>query len=159
MVNQGRELDTMEQRKEYYMRLALAEARKCSETGDVPVGCVIVQKDRVIATGRNRREERQDPLAHAELEALAVASQVLGRWRLEDCHLYVTLEPCAMCTGGIINSKINSLYYGAWEEKTGCCGSVVNLFMEGLGQGTKVYGGILEEECRGLLQEFFRKLR
>ncbi len=144
---------------EYFMSLALAEGKKCLATGDVPVGCVIVAEGKVIATGRNRREAHKDPLAHAELEAIAQASAHLGTWRLSQCHLYVSLEPCAMCTGGIINSKIYALYYGAREPKSGCCGSVVDLFWEGLGHKPKVYGGILAQESQALLGAFFQKLR
>lgn len=148
----------LEEAKEF-MKLALEEARLAGESGDVPVGCVVVRENQVIGRGRNRREANNDPLAHAELEAIAQASRHLGRWRLEDCRLYVTLEPCPMCTGGIINSRIYSLYYGAAEEQTGCCGSRINLFEEGFGHRPRVYGGILEEECRGLLQGFFQGLR
>ncbi len=142
-----------------FMAEALAEARGCLATGDVPVGCVIVRAGEIIARGRNRREEKNSPLAHAELEAISSASAILGRWRLADCQLYVTLEPCPMCTGSIIMSKIYSVYYGATEEKTGCCGSVLNLFEENLGHKPRVYGGILAEECGGILTEFFQKLR
>lgn len=142
-----------------FMCLALEEGRLAGQAGDVPVGCVIVQNGKVIARGRNRREVNQDPLAHAELEAIAQASKVLGRWRLEDCQLYVTLEPCPMCTGGIINSRINSVYYGAPEGLTGCCGSVLNLFEEGFGHRPRVYGGVLGEECGILMKEFFQNLR
>lgn len=152
-------LEQLREQREEMMWLAIAEGKKSLATGDVPVGCVIVQENQVIARGHNQREALQNPLAHAELLALAQASQVLGRWRLGDCQLYVTLEPCSMCTGGIINSKINSVYYGAREEKTGCCGSVVNLCQEGLGHQPKIYGGILQQPCQDLLQEFFQKLR
>ncbi len=144
---------------EAYMKLALAEGKAALETGDVPVGCVVVREGCVIGRGRNRREAGQDPLAHAELEAIAQASQKLGRWRLEDCQLYVTLEPCPMCAGGIINSRIQAVYYGAAEGKTGCCGSVLNLFEEGFGHRPRVYGGVLQAECQELLQAFFQVLR
>ncbi len=145
--------------REYFMSLALAEAEAAMKQGDVPVGCVIVQEGKVLATGRNRREETQNPLAHAECEALQEASRLLGRWRLADCQLYVTLEPCAMCSGAIVNSKIEAIYYGASEEKTGCCGSVLNLFEEGLGHRPRIYGGILKEEAQALLRYFFQDKR
>lgn len=148
----------LEQEKEF-MKLAIAEGNKATDHGDVPVGCVIVRNNQVIATGRNRRELNSDPLAHAELEAISMASEALGRWRLDDCQLYVTLEPCPMCAGGIINSRIYSVYYGAAEEKSGCCGSVLNLFEEGFGHRPRIYGGILAEECKGMLQDFFQNLR
>ncbi len=141
------------------MKLALEEAKQAEKTGDVPVGCVIVCQGTVIASGRNGREAKQQATAHAEVEAITKACETLGRWRLDDCDLYVTLEPCAMCTGSIINSRINSLYYGAREEKTGCCGSVTDLFWENLGHKPKVYSGLLAEESRILLKKFFQSRR
>lgn len=144
---------------EHYMREALTLAKEAEATADVPVGCVIVCDETIVGRGRNRREEKQSAIAHAEVEAITEACNSLGRWRLDDCKLYVTLEPCVMCSGSIINSKINSVYYGASEPKTGCCGSVLNLFQENLGHKPKIYGGILEKECLSLLKEFFQKLR
>lgn len=143
-----------------YMSLALSLAREALQTGDVPVGCVIVQPDgSVLGRGRNRREERGDALAHAELEAIRQACQALGTWRLDKATLYVTLEPCAMCAGAIINARIKELYFGAREGKSGCCGSILNLFCEPFNHHPRVYGGLLEEECRALLEDFFRALR
>ena len=142
------------------MREALALAGQCLETGDVPVGCVVVGPDgAIIGRGRNRREENQDAAAHAEMEAIREACQALGSWRLTGCALYVTLEPCPMCAGAILNSRISEVWYGAKEEKTGCCGSVLNLFAEGFPYKAAVRGGLLEEESKELLQEFFRRRR
>ena len=115
---------------EQYMRRALELAMEAQAEGDVPVGCVIVQDGEIVGEGRNRREERGDATAHAELEAIRDACARTGSWRLHGCTLYVTLEPCPMCAGGIINARIDRIYYGAGDEKAGCCGSVLNLFEE-----------------------------
>lgn len=144
---------------EEYMKEALYLAREAGEADDVPVGCVIVRDGEIIARGRNRREEDRNALAHAELEAIKDACQVLGGWRLSGCRLYVTLEPCPMCAGGIISARIPEVYYGAKDSGIGACGSVLNLFEEGFRHRPKLVGGILEEECKGVLSEFFRKLR
>lgn len=145
--------------REYYMRQALELARGCADSGDVPVGCVIVRDGAVVGTGRNRREERGDALAHAECEAIRAACETLGGWNLHRCDLYVTLEPCPMCAGAIVNSRIRAVYYGARDEKAGCCGSVLNLFMESFPHRPKIYPGVLETDCTALLQDFFRDLR
>lgn len=145
---------------EDYMRLALEEARACFAQGDVPVGCVVVSPSgEVIGRGRNRREADGLATAHAEVEAINMACRALGRWRLEGCTLYVTLEPCPMCAGAIINARIAQVRYGAREDKSGCCGSVLNLFEERFNHHPRIYGGLLEGECRGLLEEFFSHLR
>ena len=142
------------------MRRALALAREAAEAGDVPVGCVVTGPDgAVLGEGRNRREEAGNAVAHAEVEAIAAACRRLGSWRLEGCTLYVTLEPCPMCAGAIINARIAAVRYGAREPNSGCCASVLNLFEEGFGHRPRIYGGLLEEECRGVLEEFFRTLR
>lgn len=141
------------------MTRALGLAAKAAEQGDVPVGCVIVREGEIIGEGRNRREHRGDATAHAEIEAIRQASEKLGSWRLSGCTLYVTLEPCPMCSGAIINSRIDIVRFGAKEEKMGCCGSVLNLFEEKFNHKPKIYGGLLETECREILQEFFEKLR
>lgn len=145
--------------REFYMRQALELAREAALAGEVPVGCVIVRGDEIVGRGRNRREERQAAASHAEMEAIAQANRALGSWRLEDCELYVTLEPCPMCAGAIINARISELYFGARESKSGCCGSILNLFCEPFNHHPRVYGGLLEAECRGLLEEFFQNLR
>ena len=143
-----------------YMRLALALAREAAEPGEVPVGCVIAGPDgAVIGRGRNRREESGDATAHAELEAIREACAARGNWRLDDCTLYVTLEPCPMCTGAIINARIPTLVFGAREALSGSCGSVIDLFSERYGHHPAVYAGVLREDCAALLREFFRNKR
>ena len=144
---------------EQYMRRALELAMEAQAEGDVPVGCVIVQDGEIVGEGRNRREERGDATAHAELEAIRDACARTGSWRLHGCTLYVTLEPCPMCAGGIINARIDRIYYGAGDEKAGCCGSVLNLFEERFNHRPRIYGGLLAEESSALLREFFQKRR
>ena len=144
---------------ESYMRMALELAAQAEGDGDVPVGCVIVKDGQVIGRGRNRREERGDATAHAEVEAIRDACARTGSWRLTDCTLYVTLEPCPMCAGAIINSRIHTLRYGTRDDKAGCCGSVLNLFEERFNHHPRIYQGPLKEECEGQLQDFFRGLR
>lgn len=146
--------------REHYMLEALALAREAAAAGEVPVGCVVIGPDgSVIGRGRNRREESADATAHAEVEAIRQACAALGTWRLEGCSLYVTLEPCPMCTGAIINSRIPVLVYGAREALSGSCGSVIDLFQERYGHRPAVYGGVLAEECARLLRNFFRDKR
>ena len=143
-----------------YMRQALKLARECIPHGDVPVGCVVVSPDgAIIGRGRNRREELGRATAHAEVEAIEAACAALGSWRLEGCRLYVTLEPCPMCAGAIINARVEAVRYGAREEKSGCCGSVLNLFEERFNHRPRIYRGPLERECEAVLQEFFQGLR
>ena len=144
---------------EKYMRQALDLARQAAACGEVPVGCVIVKDGRVIGRGRNRREERQAAWSHAEMEAMAQANRALGTWRLDGCTLYVTLEPCPMCAGAIINARLSTVVYGAREARSGSVGSVINLFEENYGHRPRVYGGVLREECAAVLSEFFRHLR
>ena len=145
---------------EEYMRQALALAREALDTGDVPVGCVIAGPDgRIVGRGRNRREERGDATAHAEVEAIRDACAQLGSWRLAGCTLYVTLEPCPMCAGAIINARLSAVRYGAKDEKAGACGSVLNLFEERFNHKPRVYGGVLKAECGKILQNFFENLR
>ena len=146
--------------REEYMALALALAREAADAGEVPVGCVIADGEgRVIGRGRNRREERQAVSSHAEMEAMAQANTVPGTWRLDDCELYVTLEPCPMCAGAILNARIPRVYYGARDETFGACGGVLNLFMEDFPHRPALVGGILSEDCRAVLAEFFASLR
>ena len=144
---------------ELYMRQALALAKEAAEAGEVPVGCVIVHEGEIIGRGRNRREEKQAVYSHAEMEAMAQANAALGSWRLEDCSLYVTLEPCPMCAGAIINARIPRVYYGARDREMGACGGVLNLFMENFPHHPALVGGILADECRAVLSEFFKRLR
>ena len=144
---------------ELYMRRALELAREAAVEGEVPVGCVIVRNGVIIGEGRNRREEKQAVFSHAEMEAMAQANAALGSWRLEECILYVTLEPCPMCAGAIINARIPWVYYGARDREMGACGGVLNLFMERFPHRPALVGGILGEECREVLSEFFKGLR
>jgi tRNA(adenine34) deaminase len=142
------------------MGLALELARDALRNGETPVGCVVADADgRIVGQGRNRREERRSAVAHAEMLAIEQACAATGDWRLAGCNMYVTLEPCPMCAGAVINARLASLCYGAREPVSGSCGSVVNLFMEGYGCGTAVIGGIMEEECAALMSNFFKKLR
>lgn len=144
---------------EEMMRAALALAAEAAAEGEVPVGCVIALDGRIVGRGRNRREGRRDALAHAEIEAIADACRALGGWRLWRCTLYVTLEPCPMCAGAIINSRIPRVVYGGSDRKFGCCGSVVDLFAFPFNHRPVVEGGLLEEEAVALLQQFFLQLR
>lgn len=142
-----------------YMARALELAAQAAQVGDVPVGCVIVRDGEIIGEGRNRREENGDATAHAELEAIRDACQRVGSWRLHGCTLYVTLEPCPMCAGGIINARIEQVRYGAKDEKAGACGSVLNLFEERFNHKPRIYRGPMENECGRILQDFFEELR
>lgn len=144
---------------EDYMREALALAREAAAHGEVPVGCVIVRGGEIVGRGRNRREELQSTASHAEMEAIADANARLGSWRLDDCALYVTLEPCPMCAGAIINARIPRVYYGARDAAMGACGGVLNLFMERFPNTPALVGGVLADECRAVLEDFFRGLR
>ena len=144
--------------REDYMRRALEVSRQALTTGDVPVGCVIVKDGEILAEGYNAREPG-DATAHAETVAIRNACRKLGSWRLEGCELYVTLEPCPMCAGAIINSRISRVYYGAKDDKAGCCGSVLNLFEERFNHKPRIYGGVLEQECSRALSHFFQELR
>lgn len=146
--------------REHYMRLALKLAQEAADAGEVPVGCVIADANgTVIGTGRNRREESHRADAHAEMKAIATACKTLGTWRLTDCTLYVTLEPCPMCAGAIINARIPTVVFGAKESNFGSCGSVINLFEEHYGHHPAIYGGVCGEECAGMLTDFFAGLR
>ena len=145
--------------REKYMSAALELAREAAAAGEIPVGCVIVKDGEIIGRGRNRREEIPSALAHAEVEAIAEACRNLGDWRLEDCALFVTLEPCPMCTGAIINARVGEVVYGAKEENTGSCGSVINLFEENYGHKPRVYGSVLKDECAAVMREFFEAIR
>ena len=146
-------------REETYMREALALAHEAAAAGEVPVGCVIVRGGEIVGRGRNRREEKQSTASHAEMEAIAEANRTLGTWRLEECELFVTLEPCPMCAGAILNARIPRVWYGARDEFMGACGGVTNLFMESFPNRPALVGGILGEECRAVLTSFFAGLR
>ena len=149
----------MQTEQELFMKEALLLAQEAAAAGEVPVGCVIICNGEIVGRGRNRREEKQATASHAEMEAIAEANQLLGSWRLDDCELYVTLEPCPMCAGAIINARIRRVWYGARDEAMGACGGVTNMFMEAFPNRPALVGGIPEEECREVLAEFFAKLR
>ena len=147
-------------RDEYFMRLALREAERAMEHDDVPIGAVIVHEGEVLATGRNEREERQDPTAHAEVLALREAAEKLGSWRVLDSVLYVTLEPCAMCAGAIVLARIPRVVFGAWDPKAGAAGSVLDILAQPqLNHRPEVSGGLLAKECGALLSSFFASRR
>ena len=143
-----------------YMQLAINLAKSAALADEVPVGAVVVKDGKVIATSENMKERANDATRHAEMVALSRAAEEVGNWWLEDCDVYVTLEPCPMCAGAMINSRIRALYFGAYDLKTGAAGSKVNLFEEGLfNHNIVVSGGHREEECSALLSEFFKKKR
>jgi len=149
-------------RDELYMKKALELAEIAAEQGEVPVGAIVVKRSsgEIIGRGFNRREYGRSPLTHAELVAIEEASRNLGGWRLMGCELFVTLEPCPMCTGAIINSRIERVVFGAYDKKSGCAGSVINLFESGMfNHNVNVTGGITEDKCASILTEFFRDLR
>lgn len=145
--------------EEKFMREALSLAEEAFSAGEVPVGAVVVKDGKVIGRGRNRREEHQSVLGHAELEAMEQAAKVLGSWRLTGCTLYVTLEPCPMCAGAILNGRVRRVFYGTRDRAMGACGGVLNLFMEEFPHRPQLVGGILAEECQAVLSDFFRALR
>ena len=141
------------------MLQAIDEAKKAGENGEVPVGAVIVKQGKIIAKGRNRREEKKNALSHAETEAINEACKVLGDWRLDGCEMYVTLETCPMCAGAIINSRIKTLVFGAYDKKSGSVDSVIDLMNNRYEHSPEVYGGICEDECAAVLTNFFKNLR
>ena len=145
---------------EKYMREALKAARKAAAIDEVPIGCVIVYKDKIIARGYNRRNTDKSTLSHAEINAIKKASKVIGDWRLEECTLYVTLEPCQMCAGAIVQARIPRVVMGTMNAKAGCAGSVINILqMEQFNHQVDVTKGVLADECRELMQNFFKELR
>ena len=141
------------------MHEALSLAREAADEGEVPVGCIVTDGEHIVGRGRNRRETGKSALAHAELEAIAEACRTLGGWRLWRCTLYVTLEPCPMCAGAILNARIPRVYYGARDRAMGACGGVLNLYMEPFALTPALVGGILADECRAVLENFFRGIR
>ena len=147
-------------RDEKYMKEAIRQAKKAAAVGDVPIGCVIVYEDKIIARGYNKRNAKKTTLAHAELLAIAKASKKLGDWRLEDCTMYVTLEPCQMCAGAIIQARIPRVVIGTMNPKAGCAGSVLNLLqVEHFNHQAEIVYDVLKEECSMMLSDFFRQLR
>lgn len=145
--------------KEHYMNLALQEAKKAYDLGEIPVGAIITKGDKIIATAYNRRETGKNATYHAELEAIYKACNVLGGWRLWECQLYVTLEPCPMCAGAIVNARISHVYFGAYDHKNGACGSAINILNMAENYRPTFEGGILESECSNLIKDFFKNLR
>lgn len=145
---------------EKYMKQAIKQAKKAQALGDVPIGCVIVYEDKIIARGYNRRNKDKTTLAHAELLAIKKASKVLGDWRLEDCTMYITLEPCQMCAGAIVQARIPKVVTGCMNPKAGCAGSVLDLLhVERFNHQVEFETGVLQEECQSMLTEFFKNLR
>lgn len=145
---------------EIYMGEAIKQAKRAYRREETPIGCVIVYQDKIIARGYNKRNMKKNTLAHAEILAINKASKVLGDWRLEDCTMYVTLEPCPMCAGAIVQARIPRVVIGSMNPKAGCAGSVLNLLQQdGLNHQVEVTKGVLAEECSGLMTSFFRELR
>lgn len=143
-----------------FMKIALEEAKLAIADGEMPVGAVVVKNGEVIATGHNVRNKEHDPTLHAEIVAIRKACELLSDWRLTDCDIYVTLEPCVMCAGAIINSRMRSVYFGAYDSEYGAAGGRIDLFSKSyFGSTTSVYGGIMEEECTSMLKSFFALLR
>lgn len=156
-VNQGGCMITDEER---YMKEALKQAKKAYAINEVPIGCVIVYENKIIARGYNKRNSISSALGHAEIMAIRKACKVIGDWRLEECTMYVTLEPCPMCAGAIIQSRIPKVVIGSMNAKAGCAGSVINILdMEGFNHRCEIERGIMKEECTAILQEFFKELR
>lgn len=145
---------------EKYMREAIKQARKAAKIDEVPIGCVIIYDDKIIARGYNRRNTDKSTLAHAEIIAIRKAAKVIGDWRLEDCTMYITLEPCPMCAGAIVQARIPRVVVGAMNPKAGCAGSVINLLqMDGFNHKAELTSGVLVDECRTMLQDFFKEMR
>lgn len=145
--------------QEKFMKAALKLAHRAAEEGEVPVGCVVVCDGKIVGRGRNRRETKKTALGHAEIEAIGKACRKLGGWRLHKCDLYVTLEPCPMCTGAIINARIRTVYYGTPDPKAGSCGTLTNLFDLPYNHKPEVVAGLMEDACAQELRQFFRDLR
>ena len=145
--------------QEKYMKAALKLAHRAAEEGEVPVGAVVVCDGKIVGRGRNRRETKKNALHHAEIEAIEKACKKLGGWRLHRCDLYVTLEPCPMCAGAIINARIKTVYFGAFDPKAGSCGSMINLFSLPYNHQPELVSGVMEEQCADELRTFFRELR
>ena len=146
--------------REKYMKAAIAQAKKAYKLGEVPIGCVIVYEGKIIGRGYNRRNTDKNTLSHAELTAIRRASKVMGDWRLEDCTMYVTLEPCQMCSGAIVQSRMKEVVIGCMNPKAGCAGSILNILqMQAFNHQVEITQGVLEEECSRMLSSFFRELR
>lgn len=145
---------------EQFMKEAIKQAKKAYKQDEVPIGCVIVQNGEIIARAYNKRNKKRNPLAHAEIMAINKASKVLGDWRLEDCTMYITLEPCQMCAGAIVQARIPKVVIGSMNPKAGCAGSILNLLqVQAFNHQVELVRGVMEEECTNMLQEFFKELR
>ena len=152
--------DSLEALDRHFMQIAIDEARKALRSADVPVGAVVVRDGRVIGRGHNQREQLEDPTAHAEMIAITAAAAAVGHWRLENCTLYVTLEPCAMCAGAIVLARIPRIVFGAWDEKAGACGSLFTITNDPrLNHRAESVGGVMAAPCAELLRDFFRERR
>ena len=146
--------------KEQYMREALKEAEKAKKLNQVPIGCVIVKDDKIIGRGYNRRMKDKNTLSHAELNAIKKASKKLKDWRLDDCEMYVTTEPCQMCSGAIVQARVKKVYIGCMNPKAGCAGSIMNLLqVDKFNHQVEIESGVLEEECSSMLKDYFKELR
>lgn len=153
-------MDNETRRKEKYMREAIRQAKKAYKIGEVPIGCVIVYEDKIIGRGYNRRITDKNSLSHAELNAIKKASKALGDWRLDDCEMYITLEPCQMCAGAIVQARIKKVYMACMNPKAGCAGSILNLLqVDKFNHQVEIEQGILQEECNAMLKNFFAELR
>ncbi len=157
---ESKKMEQITKEQEKYMREAIRQAKKAEALKEVPIGCVIVYEDRIIARGYNRRNTDRNTTAHAEINAIRKASKKLGDWRLEGCTMYVTLEPCQMCAGAIVQARIDRVVIGSMNPKAGCAGSILNLLqMEQFNHQVEIVRGVLEEECSQMLSGFFRQLR
>lgn len=152
--------DNEDSTRRKYMREALRQAKKAAAIGEVPIGCIIVYRDKIIARGYNKRNSKKTTLGHAELIAIQKASRKLEDWRLEECTMYITLEPCPMCAGAIVQARIPTVVIGAMNPKAGCAGSILNLLqVDKFNHQVETVTGVLEEECRSMMKDFFRQLR
>lgn len=149
----------MKDEKIKFMKAAIKEAQKAEKIEEVPVGAVIVFEGKIIARAHNRRNTQKDGTAHAEVLAIKKAGKKLNRWNLTDCEMYVTLEPCAMCAGAAVNSRIKRIYFGAYDRRFGCCGSIMDVTNSELNHRVEIVGGIMQDECSAMLSAFFKKLR
>lgn len=145
--------------QETYMQEALKQAQKAYEKGEIPVGAVVVKDNQIIARAHNLKESKKDTTKHAEIIAIQKASKKIGAWRLQDCDMYVTLEPCSMCAGAMIQARIRHLYIGTMDDKTGACGSVLNLLEYPFNHRIEITTGVMQKECEAMLKQFFRELR
>lgn len=157
--NKNKGIEKMQSNHIKFMKAAIKEAYKAEAIEEVPVGAVVVYEGKIVSRAHNLRNTKRDGTAHAEILALQKAGKKLGRWNLTDCEMYVTLEPCAMCAGAAVNSRIKKIYFGAFDKRYGCCGSIMNVTDSGLNHKVEIEGGIMESECSSMMTAFFKKLR